>query len=470
MRHTVKPSKRELRAQQELDGHFRYSSAVKSWLNTHETRTKTSNNWGDTPLPVHWLVSPDKDIAARSLNQRHVDEVVESLQKYGIQVHRVKVLIWKEDLLQKGIGLNNIDFSTFQQHGPPPVKMQVIAGDHTIAAMKKMSLMRPNNPMWKTFLVRIVIAVNNATNKSFAQAVGSLDNKVAEVSKGASTWDNISQIHSKKEALDADPNLTSDQKKTEWTRYRNMCLTTMGGVGGNSVKTLGNIFAIAKVKGQLWKNIATIFQKDAEGTLCKSGTKRIKGVVKPLNQGPFCHMANLPQSDLIRWTQHVIDGDWSTSDFKARCLAVKKVHKLQEFILKHLNIMYRHRFNSFVDAAQEYPFLTDKAWVSQLLPAFNPSRKETNLPQSIANSIEAKVKDHVRKMQQDLQVQVVKLPFRFYLLFFLYGKEMSLCTQQLHTHCPSHSVGVLNSSLTLFRRWQRRTKCSRRHGQEQVPL
>ena len=405
----VKPSRREVREQKELDSHFQYSSEVKAWLTQHEVRTRFSNAWGDTPIPVHWLVSPDKDVAARSLNQRHVDEVVHSLQKYGIQVNRVKVLIWREDLVANNIDPRNADFSAFPFPGPAPVKMQVIAGDHTIAAMKKMSSMRPNNPLWKTFNVRIVVAANNAANKSFAQAVGSLDNRVAEVSKGASTWDNINQIHCKRESIDADPTLSADAKKTEWQKYRSMCMTTMGGVGGSSVKSLGNIFAIAKVKGQLWQNISTIFQKDADGTLCKAGSKRIKGVVKPLNQGPFCHMANLPNSDLIRWTQKVIDGEWAPSDFKTRCLAVKKVYKLQEFVYKHLNLRFRHKFDSFVDACVEYPFLTDKEYINSLIPAFNVTRNQTNLPQQLANSLEAKVSEYRKRVQLKEQSQVLKL-------------------------------------------------------------
>ena len=406
---TVKPSRKEVRMQKELDSHFSYSTEVKQWLTEHETRTRTSNSWGDTPIPVWWLDSPDVDVAARRLNDRHVDDVVDSLQKYGIQVERVKVLIYKEDLIAAGIDPNNIDFSSWSPTGPAPVKMQVIAGDHTIAAMKKMTTMRPNNPLWRTFNVRIVVASKTATNKSFAQAVGSLDNRVAEVSKGASTWDNINQIHCKKESIEADTTLSAEDKKLEWTKYRTMCMTTMGGVGGSSAKSLGNIFAIAKVKGQLWKNIATIFQKDADGTLCKAGAKRIKGVVKPLNQGPFCHMANLPSADLIRWTQKVIDGEWAPSDFKTRCLAVKKVFKLQEYLYKHLNLRCGHKFNSFVEACLEYPFLTDKEYINRLIPAFVVKRNETRLPQAIANSLEAKVLEHHKKLEEEQQSRVPTL-------------------------------------------------------------
>lgn len=201
----------------------------------------------------------------------------------------------------------------------------------------------------------------------------------------------------------------------------------MGGVGGSSAKTLGNIFAIAKVKGQLWNNIATIFQKDAAGTLCKAGSKRIKGVVKPLNQGPFCHMANLPNADLIRWTQKVIDGEWAPSDFKSRCLAVKKVFKLQEYLYKHLNLRCGHNFTSFVEACVEYPFLTDKEYINRLVPAFVVKRNETRLPQAIANSVEAKVLDHHKKMELEQQSRVPTLLCLFDCLFFLYGKEICAC-------------------------------------------
>jgi hypothetical protein len=423
-----------------MESHYKFSSEVKEWLTAHETRTVASNEWGDTALPVKWLVSPDKDIAARSLNERHVQYVVDSLQKYGIQVHRVKVLMWADELTALGIDLRNIDFSNYNPAGPAPVKMQVIAGDHTIAAIKRMCVMRPANPLWKSFLVRIVVAEMNDFNKRFVQAVGSIDNKVAEVSKGATTWDNISQIHHKKEAIDQDPNMSAEDKKTAFAAYRVTCQTTMGGPGGNAIKSLGNLFAIAKVKGPLWKNISTIFQMDAAGTLSKSDRKVNKGTIKPLNQGPFCHMANLPENDLIRWTQKVIDNEWAPSEFKNRCLAVKKVHKLQDYILNHLKMRFQESFRSFVEAAQKYEFLTDKQWISNLLPAFNPKRNDVHLPQSIATSLESRIKAHQKKANRELSAQVLKFSFCFYFLFFLYRKQTPLFRLHFHTHhsCNSH--------------------------------
>jgi hypothetical protein len=456
--------------QKEMESHYQFSSEVKGWLSAHETRAVNSNKWGDTQLPVLWLVSPDKDIAARSLNERHVQDVVDSLQKFGIQVHRVKILIWVHELRALGIEVDNIDFSNFNPKGPAPCKMQVIAGDHTIAAVKRMMVMRPANPLWQSFSVRIVVAEENDVNKRFVQAVGSIDNKVAEVSKGATTWDNISQIHYKKEAIDQDTSKTAADKKTAFAAYRAICNTTMGGPGGNAVSSLGNLFAIANHKGQLWENISTIFQMDAAGTLSKSDRKVSKGTIKPLNQGPFCHMANLPESDLIRWTQKVIDNEWAPSEFKTRCLAVKKVHKLQDYILKHFEMRFSEKFRSFVEAAQKYEFLTDKQWIASLLPAFNPTRRDVHLPQSIATSLENKLKAHVKKATQQLSTQVLKFLFCFYFLFFLYRKQTSLFRLHFHTHDSFNSHIVFHLGTILFRLCQRLGHCSKQSGQEMAPL
>jgi hypothetical protein len=143
---------------------------------------------------------------------------------------------------------------------------------------------------------------------------------------------------------------------------------------------------------------------------------------------------------MIRWTQKVIDGEWAPSEFKNRCLAVKKVHKLQDYILNHLKMRFSEIFRSFVEAAQKYEFLTDKQWITTLLPAFNPKRNDVHLPQSIATSLESRLKAHMKKASQELSAQVLNFSFCFYSLFFLYRKQTPLFRLHFHTHysCNSH--------------------------------
>lgn len=424
-----------------MQAHYEYSNLVKEWLTKHETRTANSDQWGNTEVPVMFLVSPDADVAARQLSESHVLDVVDSLRKFGIQVHRVKVLIWKHDLPPEwAANPNLIDLTRYDANGKAPFKMQVIAGDHTIAAVKKLMALRPLNSLWRTFWVRIIVAEDNAESRTFAQALGSLDNKVAEVSKGATPWDNLNQIHTKRVSIWADQTLDQAGKKKAWGDYKQICKTTMiGGSSGKATATIGSYFAIAKMVGPVWDNVATIFKKDANGTLQKSGSKRTKsGNSKPLAHGPFCHMANIPDKQLLKWTQKVIDGQWSPADFKNSCMDVKKVYKLHTFIKNHLNHKFRHDFDDFGDAAKRYKFLQDVSYIAKLKNAFNVKRNDTNLPQTIANSIEQKIEIQLEeeKNANSTRVLTVLPPFFFFTQKKNIAQEKNI--EILH-HIPSDS-------------------------------
>ena len=404
--------------------HLDFSVRVKEWLTAHETTCASSDEWGLVEVPVDFLVSPDPDIAARQKSESHVDELVESFQRYGIQVYNVKVLIWKHDVVKFSANIKGLDFKQFNWDGKAPFKMQVIAGDHTVGALKKLRRMRPNNKQWKTFKIRLVVCEDTKENRQMLLAVGSLDNKIAEVHRGATAWDNILQIHTVMLSIENDNSLNKEQKKKAMSEYREAAKTTMGEEGKKAERTIGNYFAIAKIRGKVWDNIAAIFKADAEGTLVKAGSGK-KGKAKPFSYGAFCHMAYLPEQDLLRWTQRVLDGEWTPAQFKNRCLDVKKVLKMQDFIISYLNLRHQHHFKKFVDASLKYPFLSDKDYMNSLVPAFRPNKSTNSLPQTIANSIDAKIRELELQKSKERQIQVLFVIISIVVLscFFLFTEK-----------------------------------------------
>ncbi len=433
-----KSSKKEAALERELQSHFDFGAAVKEWLGKHETVCLSSDEWGLVELPVHWLLSPDIDMAARQKSFSHVDDIVISLQKFGIQVYNVKVLIWVEDVKKWAESMKELDFKRFDWSQPAPFKIQVIAGDHTIAALKKLCEMRPKNKLWKTMKVRLVVCENTKENRNMIRAVGSLDNKVAEVHKGATPWDNILQIHNVMASIQADNSLNATKKKEALSEYRTQCKTTMAGEGKGAERTIGNYFAIAKIKGKVWDNIAAIFKADAEGKLQQAGAK--KGKSKTVGYGCFCHMAYLPDKDLIRWSQRVLDGIWTPTQFKNRCLEVKKVLKLHEYIVSYLNARHQNEFEKILDATVKYPFLLETDYMTSLIPAFNPKKKDNCLPQSIANSIDGKIKEMELQKQQAKEKEVMseKIVRVFCSWFFFVYKKKPETTFIFFTSHPQY--------------------------------
>lgn len=343
-------------------------------------------------VPVMWPSHPEACVEARKRVETRVGKVLNSIDRFGVQVTKVVLLVWLEDLEEASLTIDQLDFTLKN----PPVPFHTIAGDHTSAAIQRKHAARPLDPAFQTIPVEILCCKKTNANVFLAHLFGELDNLVDELAEGATAWSIVVSCHSAKELIDRDPLLSAKDKKLLLKDK----LDRMARLHSEkyAAATFGSLRALAMRNGELWDVIHQIFDGANLPTAKGARNKGAPGL------GHFNGMSAIPENELIKWAKNVKHGTWSTKQFSDRCEHFKKVVKVTTQMVDYVNSLCPAGHSGYEDfdaVRTAYPIFSNDEWFTQLV---SWCEKEQKKPLNIyaKNAIQQAI---TAQQQQDVAAQ-----------------------------------------------------------------
>lgn len=335
-------------------------------------------------IPTLWPQYPEEEIADRKRDEAHVDDIKKSMMEHGILINSgITILMWQDDLDKANIDLHKDTIDVSKQE--PPVPMYTIAGDHTCAAAQSLHNFYPANKKWVSLPVSIVVAPKTDSDITFAKLYGGLDNKIRSTHKKKGAWDYVLDMHEMFVRVENSDDSAKD-KKDKISKFMDD-LKIRSSEPENSI---GSWKQVAKQTGKLWDNINAIF----------SGDTKDKKASIPKNTTHFNGMSGIPEENLVRWSDRVVEGEWRTKDFSDRCAQFKREKlcqsKMMEFTVSKLS---KHEMedgepDTYDELIDILPFFGDQVWFKKCVAFMGNARLKDELAAQIKDEIMEKMKRH----------------------------------------------------------------------------
>jgi hypothetical protein len=201
-------------------------------------------------FPCDWPTHPETDLEARTRKEARVIRLAASMRTHGHQKTDIICLIWLEDLQAAGLNLADLVFNSTMKS--PPCPIQIIAGDHTCAAVQRVNSEDPDEEDFKMIECELVVCTRTEVNIRLAKAFGTMHNFLAQLQEGHSFWENYTEKLRLWDLYD-----DGKERRKAWADFRVECETSMANFKPN---TIGSLFVLASFTGRLWINIAKIFR------------------------------------------------------------------------------------------------------------------------------------------------------------------------------------------------------------------
>jgi hypothetical protein len=375
-------------------------------------------------FPCDWPTHPETDLEARTRKEARVIRLAASMSTHGHQKTDIICLIWLEDIQAAGLNLSDLVFNCTVPL--PPCPIQIIAGDHTCAAVQRVKSENPDSDEFKMIECELVVCSRTEQNLRLAKAFGTMHNFLAQLQEGHSFWENLSIIHTERLRL-WDLYEVGKERKNAWSAFRVECETSMANFKPN---TIGSLFVLASFTGTLWNNIAKIFQ----GQVTKNKEIKFK---TPDAHTHFNSMSKISEDLLIRWTNRVVNGEWNTKNFNDRCLQHKKEVKVCEQMLDFVSVRYPEESYATYDAmAEQYPFFMDSSWV-KLMVTWCGNR----LVDSLDGHVKGAIVKKIQLIKHPPVTDVVCIVINFCLCIWIVYHVMIL--PSIYTHVLIHRTSML---------------------------
>jgi hypothetical protein len=143
---------------------------------------------GFIQLPVNSLVAPGSDIAHRGLDMKWVNKLAHSF-KTTCQINEDIHVLFRTDVERPDgkVSLDDVEGTG--------ASMEVIAGHHSIEAMKILHSTYPKNPMWSTPACKVYWCKNSSETRDGARSLGELNNLVKGLHRTPTKAEVCLQIH-----------------------------------------------------------------------------------------------------------------------------------------------------------------------------------------------------------------------------------------------------------------------------------
>lgn len=366
------------------------NQAALKWFNLYRVRAGNTYEDGYVLIPVECIDHPEKCIEAREQDKDHRADMKNYFKTHGVLEPNIKVLMWSDEKFDKVIRFD-IDLDDPR----PPSPIYAIVGDHSAGGLKDLTKDYPKNRKFKYVLVKMAICPKTEENIKMALHYGTLDNTIASLHKAMSMWDCCKQMRNR--WMDLCQEFPYEQQKNEkrkkWKHYLTNCETSMPFSGG----TYHTLAVVAKYDVSIWKLISKIF----EGEYVKN--PKLKGQTTPKSFGHFNEMGGIPNEDLIRWLERVVNGTWTTKIFNNRCQLYKKTVRVRADIVEFVNtIRPEHGFEDFDKVAMMYPKMADPNWWNGVISWVSDKKKE-KLSALVKQQIEDII-EQTEKKEEETQV------------------------------------------------------------------
>lgn len=394
-----------------------------SWyrMNRVTTGPTWTENFAKHRWPCIWGKHPTNSIAARDRKESHVlEELGPVMRARGLvqEFTDVTMLVWNEDLAEAGLtllDLQNLAITACDDlvNAPAcPVHCHTIVGDHTVAAANMVAAENESRLDCMEVYMNLVVCNRDQHNSDRALHYGSDNNLTKDIRAVTTVWDVINQIHVRymdimKKHCDQTGMFktpaSSRQFKNEVREYRKICLAMYQ----YPLNTQGSFWIIAKRTGSIWAQIKKIVTGDIRMT------SRGSTYTEP-KYGHFTNMSDIPDDLLSAWLNKVINEDLSTIEFNKKCLFYKKVRKVQDAMVEHVNSKYQEEFKSYEEFCEAYPFGLDHKWFQEMVNWFGTEGK---ISAHVKSDIKRKIEQ--RQLIMSKRVLFVYIYVCICLLFFV---------------------------------------------------
>jgi hypothetical protein len=367
-------------------------------------------------VPINWPTRLDA-LASRLKSDRHVHDLADSMRKFGIQKHDVVVLVYVEDL-EKYFGTYTatltLNFPVDQTTGLavvgslPPVPFNIIAGDHTVAAVLLLHHEKPRRSDFMHIPVTLLICRKTLECEKYARSFGTIDNITKSVHKDMTQWDIAFNLHHVLKQSQPASGQGEDARKHKETVAAQVADIKLLSSSTFAEATFGSIRALASREGELWLLIEAIFQ----GKFLPP-----PGMVSPAPPTTLSHfnnMAGIPDDTLQKWLGRVISTQWTTTQFNDRCLKFKKEQKVQKAIAEYLcvKVPSLDSKSTYEELMQVYEFLAQPDWFSGISSWVTSITKKQSLPEQVKHEINTQLDAHNEQVKhKSKQQQLVRCTF-----------------------------------------------------------
>jgi len=376
------------------------NEATYKWAEDHTlTQGSRITALGKFPLPPAWLQHPEVCIAMRQQNEEHVARVKSSFETKGVLNYHVTVLIWKHEFVRVGYKIENWHYEA--RLPKPDCNFQVIAGDHTAEALRRLARDYPNHKAYKSVRCDVIVCEKDDRNIQFANSFGGLDNYVASTHLDQSIVEVTMALHDKFMDIEKQ-RLDQATKKKKRAAYKQTYI--------NNTKfkdtTMGSAAALATKTGEVWNLLEQIF-KGKTAIIKGKKPQKLNSIVN------FIHMSMIPDDRLCRWLQKIIDGEMIPKQFETKCKHFKKVLRVRVYIVEYIQ-QIRPRITSsvFEDMCEIYPFCADALWVNTICRWVGDNIKDT-LTGPSKQAIQDKIVAHEKLQSMLAEVHI-------YIYIFIY--------------------------------------------------
>lgn len=270
------------------------SSFVKEW--------SSKSFLGEFKIPVSLLTSPLEDIRSRHLDMNHIHTLIESFRSYSRVNEDIQVVLRTEKKRPQTLSVGKL-----KGLGVP---FEVIAGNHSVHALKSLHSEYPRNPLFAEPKCKVFLCQNTLDNRSAIRALGGLDNVIKGIHRLPTKTEAVLAMHEQlKHESDSRVNLA--KLKKEWRV-----------VYCNNTNTLNTMIGIAKKDGEVWDLISQIL----------TGQGMPEKYRPPTTIAKFNQMGGVDHNWLLDQLRLVKDCTISLAQFHARCLSLKNAKKVREWI------------------------------------------------------------------------------------------------------------------------------------------
>ena len=393
---TVKKSKQEV-LDQETAARLQLTADVNTWFYANRVTHECSlydKTMGKAIMPIMCGTHPEKCIQARERIPKHVKEVYSNMKMLGVSKRSdVVILFWQEDLDDNEITLDDLPLTN------DILTWHVICGDHTIAAQQKCYQENPTNVDFQFIPVEIVVCKKTQENVFFAYSCGQLDNETKKLTQGTTAWDIVSKIHDSMEICDA-MRVTPEIRKKRFATMMEKLFQANSGI--YKKPSFGSLRVLGQKTGRVWENIKEIFTRVPPDTP--------KGVPKipPPSINHFYNLSDIPEKDVVRWTDRVLTTSWTSLELNKRCLRYKKEQRVKALFIEYVNIIRPDtKATSYEMLCDYYGFFADEEWLDRSISWCSDKVKDplnSSVKASILKAIEMAEK---KEAEQKSQVQVI---------------------------------------------------------------
>ena len=304
-----------------------------------------------------WFTTPEGSLLVRELEPGGVDFLLEEFCK-GIFNLKITVLVWS-DVPSFSTQYTQSSFLVDPSAAAPPRPFQAIGGNHSAHAMKKGKKTFPLKKIFQKAKCRIILCPRTPENIEMALLFGNLDNRAAQSVVKTSQISVVRMFRRQLAVIQANNMLTDEEKKTKFAKFKKDIAPQIP----FTHNTMHTFSALCSLSEPVFSRMDKIFR----GEYVKNNNLSQK---TPDAMTHFTNMSGIPDDDLCKWLQRVIDGEWTTATFNQRCVHHKKTTRVMDQIMEYVNILKpTANFSAWSDLVKAYPMCDDGQWFDGILNA-----------------------------------------------------------------------------------------------------